>query len=121
MSARRAVRVVVVVRPAEAEALLAGVLDLARFVPSHPVLALGGEEQVAGIVHAEGSRRCANPRKRLLKTLLVRNRARASSEGSSVLFNQGCWRGLSGTPAAIPMTLANMEEPLRQRLQRRPS
>ena len=52
----RAVRVVVVVGPAEAEAVLPGLLHLGGAVAPLPVFALGGEEEVAGGVAAEQRR-----------------------------------------------------------------
>ena len=45
---------VVVVGPAEAEAVLAGFLDLGGAVAALPVFALGGEEEVAGAIAADG-------------------------------------------------------------------
>ena len=44
---------VVVVRPADAEAVLTGFLHLRRTVAALPVFPLGGEEQVASAVNAD--------------------------------------------------------------------
>src|SRR5213079_2859241 len=51
--ARGAVGVVVVVGPANAEAVLTGFLHLGGAVAALPVFALGGEEEIAGVIDAE--------------------------------------------------------------------
>ena len=48
---------VVVISPAQAKRLLTLVLHASGRVPAHPVVALGGEEQIAGPVAAEVSGR----------------------------------------------------------------
>ncbi len=53
IAARGAIGVVVVIGPAEAEAILAGFLTLGSAVFALPVFALGGEENVAGAIDAD--------------------------------------------------------------------
>src|SRR4051812_44869256 len=58
MPARRAIGVMIVVGPAQTQAILSCLLTLSRAVFALPVFALGGEEDVAGAIDAKlGDRR----------------------------------------------------------------
>ena len=90
--AAAAVGVVIVVAPAEAERVLAGTLQAAGAVASHPVVALGAEEDLAGAVDAKvGAWRRRRVRVRGRNR---RPRGRSGAGGSRRLLRGAGWRRL---------------------------
>src|SRR5690606_22441311 len=69
--ARRAIRVVVMVRPTEAETILPPPLDPRRMIPPFPVLPLRREEDVAGAIGSDPSDRLIDERASPLEAFLV--------------------------------------------------
>src|SRR5438067_10565312 len=123
MLARRAVSVVVVVGPADAELVLPGLLGLGGAVAALPVFALCAKEQVAGAIDADVMNGRVDQAIGVLKCVFhPREAARAPAERLLVLEHERRLVGGDGwrLKAAVAVALDGREADAARLLQPRP-